>query len=252
MAYSEAVSFSLRKWYLDCIAADGELAVAYCAELRWGALALSYASLLQLNGQGPRVRSTLRSCPEPERAGRRISWTAPALGLSGVWDACAPAFAADLCEGVRWECAQPRSQVELQLPDGRTLRGLGYAEVLTLTIPPWSLPIQELRWGRFAGEKHGAVWIEWQGPHPVNLVLVDGVRAGLPIDAVLRLSETEVLRSGRIGKTALSIIPNLEKLFPGRIVGLEETKWRSRGTLTLANLPAEKGWAIHEVVRWPP
>ena len=247
------MSFSLRKWYLDCIAEDGELAVAYCAELRWGALALSYASLLQLDdAQGTRVRSTLRACPEPELAGQRLSWVAPALGISGTWDARASAFSAELSEGVRWECVQPRSQVELRLPDGRMLLGLGYAEILTLTIPPWRLPIRELRWGRFAGAEHGAVWIEWQGPHPVNLVLIDGAPAELSIDGVLRLSESRVLRSGRIGETALSIIPDLEKVFPGRIVGLEETKWRSRGALTLAGAPVENGWAIHEVVRWPP
>jgi hypothetical protein len=55
-----------------------------------------------------------------------------------------------------------------------------------------------------------------------------------------------VLRSGRIGDTALSILPDLASLFPGRIVGLFETKWLSRGALG-----GERGWAIHEVVRWP-
>ena len=247
--------FSLRKWYLDCVAEDGEVLIAYQAELRWGRLSLRYASVLQLDG----ARSTLRDCPAPRLSGERISWEAPALHLSGTWDALAPAAEVELIPGVRWRCLQPRSRVELRV-GGRPLRGLGYAEELELTIPPWRLPIDELRWGRFAGESHGAVWIEWRGPHPLSLTLIDGVRAeairiaedGIRAgSAELRLTEPRVLRSGRIGETALSIIPDLSKLFPGRIVGLEETKWRARGTLEVPSAEAEQGWAIHEVVRWP-
>ena len=247
--------FSLRKWYLDCVAEDGEVLVAYHAELRWRRLSLRYASVLQLDG----ARSTLRDCPAPLLAGERISWEAPALHISGTWDALAPAADVELIPGVRWRCLQPRSRVELRVA-GRTLHGLGYAEELELTIPPWRLPIDELRWGRFAGESHGAVWIEWRGPHPLRLTLIDGVRAEairIAEDGVraggaeLRLTEPRVLRSGRIGETALSIIPDLQKLFPGRIVGLEETKWRARGTLEGPGAEVGQGWAIHEVVRWP-
>ena len=156
----------------------------------------------------------------------------------------APRFAAELTEGVHWDCVQPRARVELRMPDGRTLRGRGYAEVLSLSIAPWRLPIHELRWGRFAGERHGAVWIEWLGPHPLKLVLLDGAR----VDAMppLRLSDEVVLRSGRIGETALRLLP---RRLPG--LGLEETKWRSRGELALPGEPPDRGWAIHEVVRWP-
>ena len=74
-----------------------------------------------------------------------------------------------------------------------------------------------------------------------------GLRGG---GARALLHEPRVLRSGRIGETVLSAVPGLDRLVPGRILGLEETKWRSRGTLQIGSCE-EEGWAIHELVRWP-
>jgi len=254
------VGFSLRKWYLDCVSDAGETAIAYRAELRWEAFSLQYASLLEFDpAHGTRVRSTLRRCGEPSASDEEVRWEAGPLEVSGTWHGLAPEFSAELLaapEGtVVWRCVQPRSRAELRLPGGRTLAGLGYVEELTLTFPPWRLPIDELRWGRFASGSRGLVWIEWRGPHPVRLALVDGERAELSaaaeerVDAggvSLELSQPAVLRTGRIGETVLSVIPGIERVFPGRILGLQETKWRARGTLQGA-----QGWAIHEVVRWP-
>jgi hypothetical protein len=127
---------------------------------------------------------------------------------------------------------------------GRPVTGLGYVEVLTLTLPPWRLPIDELRWGRFCAADGGAVWIEWRGPHPLKLGLLDGAPAPFMPER-LGLRDHRVLRSGRIGETALAMIPRLDRL-PGRVLGLSETKWLSRGALA-----GSEGWAIHEVVRWP-
>jgi hypothetical protein len=135
------------------------------------------------------------------------------------------------------------------------VEGLGYVEELVMTVPPWRLPIDSLRWGRFASARSGLTWIEWRGAHPLRLALLDGKPADLAsaseeqVDAggsSLSLSAAAVLRSGRIARTALSGIPGLARTFPLGILGLEETKWRSRGTLG-----ADQGWAIHEVVRWP-
>lgn len=254
------MGFSLRKWYLDCVSDDGEAIVGYRAELRWEALALHYASILHQDGEDPpRVRSTLRRCPPPAEKSGEINWEAPPLELSGTWQALAPAFSTSLFEGhegnVLWRCQQPRARAQVRLPSGRKVEGLGYVEELIVTVPPWHLPIEQLRWGRFASARGGLVWIEWRGPHPLRLALVDGkpVELGAAGEQLveagalsLHLSAPAVLRSGRLGGTALSVIPGVERIFPLRILGLEETKWRSRGTLG-----ADPGWAIHEVVRWP-
>jgi hypothetical protein len=229
------VRFSLRKWYLDCVTAAGETVVLYQARLSWGPLALRYAGVLG-------GHTTLRATPEPSVDGDTVSWNAPRLALEGTWRAVAPERRESLLPGVEWRCVQPRARVSLQI-GGRKLTGLGYVELLTLSIPPWRLPIDELRWGRFCSEERGAVWIEWRGPHPLRVALVDGARADFDPET-LRLHDDRVLRSGRIGKT---VIPRLKRLFPSRIARLSETKWLSRGSLA-----GSEGWAIHEVVRWPP
>jgi hypothetical protein len=46
------------------------------------------------------------------------------------------------------------------------------------------------------------------------------------------------------------MIPGVEKLFPSRILNVEECKWLGRGELLRGN-SVTSGWAIHEVVRWP-
>ena len=253
--------FSLRKWYLDCIASSGELCIAYRAELRVGGAEISFASLLRFDEQGGvRTRWTLRSCPEPS-GNDVLTWEAPALGFAARFAPRDPGYSATLLDGadgaVRWTCSHPRADVEMRFAD-EVLGGVGYAEVLELTVPPWKLPIDELRWGRLLTPSHGLVWIEWRGAHPQRLVLLDGRAVAGEIDeqgvravgARALLRDPVVLRSGRIGETVVSAVPGLEQLVPGRILGLAETKWRSRGALRIG-LAEEEGWAIHELVRWP-
>ena len=57
--------------------------------------------------------------------------------------------------------------------------GLGYAERLVLTIPPWKLPIETLRWGRFLSPSDWIVWIDWQGEHPQTIVYRNGARVAV-------------------------------------------------------------------------
>ena len=253
--------FSLRKWYLDCVGDSGDLCIAYRAELNVAGAQLATASLLRFDDRGGlRSRWTVRSCPEP--SGEDVlSWQAPPLDLSARFERRDPSCSATLLDGpggtVRWTCTHPRAAVEMRIA-GEVLRGIGYAEVLDLTVPPWKLPIDELRWGRLLTVSHGVVWIEWRGSHPQRLVLVDGIPTSGEVEerglraggARALLHEPRVLRSGRIGETVVSAVPRLERLVPGRILGLEETKWRSRGTLQIGSCK-EEGWAIHELVRWP-
>jgi hypothetical protein len=129
--------------------------------------------------------------------------------------------------------------------------GLGYVERLRLTLPPWELPIRELRWGRILSAAGSATWIDWRGPSPLRLALRDGrrVTAGAVGDRVVdaggpvRLAPVATLRDARLSRT----LPlALRRALPRAGLGLEETKWLSRGTLEGA-----PGLAIHEVVRWP-
>src|SRR5437764_3883193 len=210
-ARDDAAVFSLRKWYLDCIGDAGELCIAYRAELKVAGAQLATASLLRFDDQsGLRSRWTVRSCAEP--SGEDVlSWDAPALDLAARFERRDPPCGTTLLDGpegvVRWTCTHPRAAVEMRIA-GEVLRGTGYAEVLDLTVPPWRLPIDELRWGRLLTASHGVVWIEWRGSHPQGLVLVDGTavageleqHGGRGSGARALLHAPRGLRSGRLGE----------------------------------------------------
>ena len=129
-----------------------------------------------------------------------------------------------------------------------------------MTLAPWKLPIQELRWGRFLSDSDSLVWIDWKGSHSCRIVLQNGIlgRATaigereiiLNGNIGLGLAGGDVLRKGALGETALAMIPGLSRLFPGRILDVQECKWRSRAEFRLGD-SSSSGWAIHEVVTWP-
>lgn len=168
--------------------------------------------------------------------------------------------------GVSWSCVAPAADVALVL-DGRSIRGTGYVERLDLSIVPWSLPIHELRWGRWIGRDHATnasnplrsvVWIDWRGTYPLTLNLLDGqpiegcvsdecVRLG---DVTLALPKDATLREGPIGTTALGAIPGVNRVLPAGLLESHEHKWLGRSMLRApGNQGSPAGWAIHELVR---
>lgn len=263
---AETASFELAKWYLDCVSEGGDVFIAYAAEVRFRALSLRYTStLVQRAGSATRVEATLRSAPPPVIDGGVLAWSAPALDVAGRWEALAPeardTVLAQADGRVEWRCLMPRARAEIALASGPPIHGLGYAEHLTLTVPPWQMPIDELWWGRFLADDASLVWLDWRGPHARHLILLDGAERGpARIDARglatadgslrLTLAEPRVLREGALGKTALAILPAVDALLPVRILATDERKWVARGTLDRDGHRSE-GWVIHEVVRWP-
>jgi hypothetical protein len=136
--------------------------------------------------------------------------------------------------------------------------GLGYAECLTLTLPPWKLPMRQLRWGRFVSPDDALAWVDWKGEYSTRFAIHNG--HGCEVLSVsdsevdvgggkLRMEESFSLRAGRVGSTVLTGAPALGKLLPQSVFNIEEQKWRSRGIFT-TNDRSSKGWVIHEVVDW--
>jgi len=257
-----ASPFSLVKWYLDCVTDEGDVAIVYCAELRWRGVHASVGSMLFGDGIGVSTRTSI-SRHRVSRDSSLISAELPKLGVSGRWEAGEIPFECTVYENgagrVHWNCLQPRSEVAVRVED-RELRGIGYAECLTLTIPPWQLPMQTLRWGRFASPDHSLAWVDWQGSFGTSFAVLDGKeckplavsesKVTVP-DAELQIEPGLSLRSGRLGATVLPGASRLAKLFPSSIFNVDEHKWRSRGVLTLNGL-TDSGWVIHEVVHWRP
>ena len=262
-ARSQPSPFRLDKWYLDCVSEAGQTFIAYSAKLAWRSLALSYASCLESNSvHRPVTRTRLGFGDLPTLARGEITWALQGTACCGRWrplvaDAIPPVTLYEDDSGsVVWHCLGPLSEVSINR-DGAELGGLGYVEYLALAMAPWRLPIEELQWGRFVAPDTYAVWIEWRGPVPLNLVYVNGLRVE-PVKVSsstlsweggsLRLSEQLILRQGPLIETALSSIPGARSLFPKSVLETHERKWRSRGELSL-NGETHKGWVIHEVVR---
>lgn len=257
-------SFLLTKWYLDCIAESGDAAVVYVADLRWNKLSMRYGSLLTVVEGRVHCVSSLRKCASPQLEGDTTTVTLPHIGIEGTWRSLRAPVQRTVFAGpdgsVDWHCHQPMAQVDLLLQGKTRMIGLGYAECLTLSVLPWKLPLDELRWGRFLSEQHALVWIDWRGPHPWRIAIHNGderevqslTESGILFAQTgtrLELDRGLVLRSGQLGQTVFAGISHLAKLLPRNMLSVEECKWRSRGALQTGNINAS-GWAIHEVVKW--
>ena len=250
--------FRLTKWYLDCVSETGDAAIFYGAHVSWRGIHLRYSSLL-CHLEGHITCKTSVGAPFPTQPNENtLAIEAPQLGITGTWDRLDPRVDKNLYEDnggvVHWDCVQPRAAAQLRIGD-HALEGLGYAECLTLTIPPWRLPLQSLQWGRWLSPTGGLIWIVWTGPSARSWIWRNGAESidisEVQLDKIvgLQLDRGVTLRDGRLGKTVLPAAPFLARIFPRAIFGIHETKWLSRGTLARAGTP-ERGWAIHEVVEW--
>jgi hypothetical protein len=264
---SNKPDFSLRKWYLDCVADNGDTFIGYSAALRWKAFPLHYSSIITTRGNlEASTETALRKSAFPRMTDRRIDWSSKALNLAGTWTPMSEPIQRLLyksAEGtVTWSCLHPRSKADISFGKKEHIAGLGYAELLELTVKPWQLPITELRWGRFVYERDALVWIEWRGAASLSVVFYNGKQMQaasitdeqIAVDGdrtLLTLTERTELRKGVLVSTALSTIPGIEAIVPARMLHTYECKWRSKGVLSTNGSVCSSGWAIHEIVRFP-
>lgn len=254
---SVSSSFRLRKWYMDCTTEDGSVVIGYWARVRWGRLRVGYAAVTRSSSgvDHPRTLSTLRAGAEPEHHGNELIWGCATLGLQGRWEQRCPAAKRTLFKAkdgaVHWSCAMPRASCRVRLRD-EVFDGMGYAELLDMSIAPWRLPIRELRWGRWLSEDTSVTWINWRGPFPLTLVLNDGTSVDgvvgddcvhLGGDRRLSLTTDRTIRSGTLGATVFGSLGGLSKSLPPALARTHEVKWLSRGTLSPES---RQGWSIHE------
>lgn len=254
-------SFMLVKWYMDCVTEEGEAAILYFADLRWRGIRASIGSVLTAGSKEQPVTRTSLGRYELDSSAELISVVHPKLKIRGCWERDAEPFRRTMYEekegSVIWDCVQPRSRVRVSIGN-RELIGLGYAECLRVTVPPWQLPLNELRWGRFVAENHSLAWVDWRGTYSSSVAVVDSREAALRSvtqervvagDAVLDIAPGVSLRAGRLGSTILPGASGLRKLFPRSLFNIDEEKNLGPGTLTLSEQKC-KGWVIHEVVKW--
>lgn len=257
--------FSLSKWYMDCVSDQGEVAILYSARVRWRGIRLAYSNVIWTDGAAAKSASAMRSA-KIRRDDRQIFVASPRLGIHGQWTAQAAPVERTLytCESgsVVWNCLQPAASVSLCIGE-KELEGTGYAECLTLTLPPWQLPLRHLRWGRFVSDPEAPppetlIWIDWRGSYSSSLAVHNGRNyedASISTTEIawaggkLRMEEPLALRAGRLASTVLPAAPALRRIFPHSLFNIEEKKWRSRGILETPDRHS-CGWVIHETVDW--
>ena len=145
--------------------------------------------------------------------------------------------------------------------EGRRISGLGYAEHLTLTLPPWRLPFAHLRWGRFVSAEDHVIWIAWQGETERQFIWHD---QALQPDAVLDAAMVRGLADGaalhlgqardvcarpalarivdRLPSAMRRVAPSMEAMF--------EHKKVAPSRLASPGGPVREGWSLFEDVRW--
>jgi hypothetical protein len=261
-------SFRLRKWYLDCVAADGTAFIGYHALLSWRGLSLEYAAtLLAPAGGAVRQQHAVRGGSAPRVEAGVCAWDCTPLGVQAHWSTRAPAIRRTLLRvadgGIRWTCHQPRAEARVRLPgkgdSSIEISGSGYVEVLELTVPPWRLPFRRLWWGRFVGADTSLIWIGWHGATRRRLALLDGERHGITRlgrtgvstgGADLSIENGRALRQGSIVGNVLSAAPAVVSMLPASFRRATEHKRVARGALRRPGCPDATGWTIHEVVQW--
>lgn len=252
--------FRLDKYYLDCIDPDGAACIAYAARLEWGPAALQYAAVLECAADGTRrERHCWRGIAPPVVSDDEIRWQCDALAVRGTWLRTAPPIEATLHERGReritWHNLAPRARAEVRCGDA-CYAGTGYAERLVMTVKPWRLPFDTLRWGRWHGGEDTVVWIAWDGATRKRVVYCNGEPSE---DAtfederivfgarVLSLHDTRTIHDAPI-TAAIADLPALLRRVPLSFAQAREVKWVSRGC-SRAGAHASNGWALHEVVR---
>lgn len=261
-------SFYISKWYFDVVDDLGRTFIGYTAQLKWRGMGIPYSSLLFYEGTSPaHFKSHFGNVKVLADDGQQLHWEAPYLGARGNWERLEPPITACLFEHpngqLDWRCHYPRAKASVALKEGETIRGLGYAEELHLSVEPWNIPMETLRWGRYTGNQMSLVWIELGGKQPRQWVFLDGQamppaliddhRIMLPEASItLELNDRAILeREPKILNVARSIsrlLPGFRKAIPSYFLHAKETKWRSRGKIVKDGVPLDTGWAVHELL----
>lgn len=262
-------NFHLSKWFLDFVGESGETMIFYAAKLTWHGFSTSYTSWLHYEKTvGVRVKSRLSNVQIPQINENLISWKDAKFGVSGTWESLGEPIQTRLFDSedgyLDWKCYQPASKVRLKIND-RTLDGEGYAEQLILTAPPWKIPMDELRWGRFGSGENNLVWIElrekvkhqwlWLNGDKIENGIIEDDHLLVPEkDLVLYLDRAVVLESEKkifsVVEMLIRYIPGFNKVMPLNFLMADETKWLSNGRLQQQSSTISSGTSIHEFVNF--
>ena len=134
-----------------------------------------------------------------------------------------------------------------------------------MTVPPWNIPMDQLRWGRFVSDEDNLVWIEikenkkwqwiWLNGEKTDNCIIDDNRIFIPErEMVLNLDRGVILESEKkifsIVEKLIRLIPGFNKVVPLQFLMADECKWLSKGALRTKANTVTNGIAIHELVQF--
>jgi len=262
-------NFHLNKWFLDFVGNSGETMIFYAAKLTWRNIIVPYTSFLHYDpSDGIRQKSRTRNIQMPEKRKNIITWSDSKFKVDGTWESLAMPLQARLFDSeegfLDWNCFQPASKVRIKIND-LLLEGEGYVEQLILSFPPWNIPMNELRWGRFGSSKDKLVWIElreenkqqwlwWNGIKINNCTIEDDYIIMPEKNSTLILDQGVVLESDKkilsVVKNLVDYIPGFNKVIPLNFLMAQEFKWLSKCQLISDGKKMATGMAIHEMVNF--
>ena len=262
-------NFHLSKWFLDFITENGDAMIFYAAKLTWHGWSTSYTSWLSYDpSSGVSLKSRFRNIQMPLVKDKTITWSDSKYGVSGTWESQVEMIQTRIFnsdEGyLDWKCYQPASKVHLKINDN-ILEGMGYAEQLIITLPPWKIPMDELRWGRFGSDENYLVWIElrekekcqwlWLNGEKIENCIIEDDHLTLPEkNLVLNLDRGVALESEKkifsVVEKLIRYIPGINKVIPLKFLMADEFKWLSKGQLQMQGKTLSDGMAIHELVNF--
>ena len=265
----EGQNFHLNKWFLDFTGENGAAMIFYAAKLTWHGWTVSYTSWLRYDASsGLNTKTRFRHVELPQVKDNLLTWSDSEFGVSGTWESLAKMIQTrifDSDEGyLDWKCFQPASKVQLEI-NGIVLNGSGYAEQLILTVPPWKIPMDELRWGRFGSGESNLVWIElrekvkqqwlWLNGVKIENCIIEDDHLSMPEkELVLNLDRGVLLESDKkifsVVEKLIRYIPGFNKVIPLKFLMADEYKWLSKGQLQTAGKTLASGMAIHELVNF--
>ncbi|MDP4175314.1 MAG: hypothetical protein Q8933_15170 [Bacteroidota bacterium] len=259
-------SFLLSKWYVDLIDPQGNLFIIYIGRLKFGRLNIYYSSLLR---KIPHEKSsdiyTLKKYEAPQINEKTFFWKSKDLGVELNFlqaGNSAKKNIIEIPEGfIKWHCIHTKSIGELVVNGKECFKGLGYVERLDMTIKPWKLPFNELRWGRYISDKNSIVWIDIRGEFNYSMLLNDKAECDDPLfydDRItfantknaLQFYAPEDIRKGEIISSTFSKIKMINKFIPSGLLKIYEDKSVAKADLLQSNDLIDTGWALYEVVRW--
>lgn len=265
-----AGSFTLEKWYVDVLSADGSVLLVYLASIGIMGVRVAQVTADWYRTDGTVVHGDatardvrggsgwLRFGPA-SIDGERLSFSAHGLSGDLIFHPRYPPcnlptpFLRDGKRTLTWGVEVPDAIVEgwLLLPDGRVeLNGRGYRDRVWFDLLPWHFPIGELEWGRAVAGPHAATWVRARTKSgTIQSSWLDGQvieeNGDSPVPPAVTLGPAHIFLDTDVAAIK-GLRPAVLRVLLARLCGNpHETKWRAP-----CEIGGATGMSVYEVARW--